>query len=108
MRIPHQLLRETVSIEDFAGSGARGPVYSPARSVRGLVQQTSRLMNDLHGNQVPIDALLLVRPEDGPVPVESKVTWLTTIYRVGQALPMPDSRRPSHYELSLIRYAVTS
>lgn len=105
MRAPHVILRETITIQDFAGSGARGPIYAASRSARASVQPTSKLASDAHGNQVAVDALAIVRPEAGPIPIESIVTWLGQRYRVAQAFPMPDSRRPSHWELSLTKYA---
>lgn len=105
MRVPHELLRETIAIEDFTGSGARGPVYAPARNVRASMQQTTRLFIDGRGNQRTVDILGIVRPEAGPVATESRVTWMGVTYRVEACYPMPDSRRPYHYELALIRLA---
>lgn len=111
MRVPRELLRDTVTIEDFGGSGARGPVYDAPRSVRGSVQPTSRLATSQNaatgsfGVTVVIDALVVIRPEDGPVRPESRVTARGVGYRVVQSYPMPDERRPSHYELALARHA---
>lgn len=105
MRIPTHLLRETIAVQDFTGSGAKGPTYAVSRSLRASVQATSRLVTDATGRTVTVDLVALVRPEKGPVPVESRVTWAGSAYRVVQAVPMPDSRRPTHYELGLMRYA---
>lgn len=105
MRVPRQLLREQIVVEDYAGAGARGPVYAAARTVRASVQQTSRLMIDERGRQLTIDALVIVRPEDGPVRPESRIAWAGSTFRVERAYPMPDSRRPSHWELALTRLA---
>lgn len=105
MRIPRELLREVLVISDLTGAGAHGNVYTAGRTVRGAFQQTSRLVSDSQGRQVSLEALVLIRPEDGPVTVESKVGIWGQTFRVIQCQPMPDSRRPSHYELSLARYA---
>lgn len=105
MRIPHSALRETITVQDFNGSGAHGPVYAAARNVRASMQEVSRLVTDTDGRQVLINVVAFVRPESGPVPAESRVAWGTSTFRVIAATPMPDSRRPSHYELSLARYA---
>lgn len=105
MRIPHELLRETISVEDYSGAGALGPAYSPARSLRASVQATSRLITDGTGRTLSIDALVLIRPEKGPVPVESRVTWAGSTYRVVRSVAQPDTRRPTHWELALLRYA---
>lgn len=102
MRVPRQLLRETITVEDYAGTGARGPVYVAGRPVRASMQQTSRLMSDARGNQITVDILATIRPENGPVPPESRVTWGSLVFRVAASHPYPDSRRPSHYELSLV------
>lgn len=105
MRVPNQLLRERITISDYEGSGARGPVYAEAREVRANIQQTQRLMTDSDGTQVTADTLVIIRPEAGPVPAESRVTWNGEEFRVIRAYPMPDSRRPSQWELAMAVYA---
>lgn len=105
MRVPRQLLRESIAVEDFTGAGARGPTYAASRTMRASMQGTSRLENDERGNQVTVDTLATIRPEDGPVPAQSRVTWGSIVYRVLASYAVPDTRRPSMYELSLIRYA---
>lgn len=105
MRIPTHLLRETISVQDYAGPGAKGPAYAAARSLRASMQPTSRLVTDPTGRTVTVDLVALVRPEAGQIPVESRVTWAGGTYRVVQVVPMPDTRRPSHWELGLMRYA---
>lgn len=105
MRIPNHLLRETISVQDFAGSGAKGPTYSTTRSLRAAMQPTSRLVTDATGRTVTVDLVALVRPEAGPIPVESRVVWNGATYRVVQAVPYPDTRRPTQWELGLMRYA---
>lgn len=105
MRVPTQLLRETLSIEDFTGNGARGPLHGAPRTTRASVQPTSKLMTDSRGVEVVVDAMAIVRPEAGPVPVESRVTWAGQVYRVVSSFAMPDTRRPSHWELGLVRWA---
>jgi hypothetical protein len=52
-----------------------------------------------------IDALAVIRPEDGPVEVETIVEYGDVKWRVIRAYAMPDTRRPSHWELALTRYA---
>lgn len=105
MRVPNQILRERIVIENYEGSGARGPVYAEPRTVRANVQQTSRLMTDNDGSQVTADTLCIIRPEAGPVPAESRVEWNGQTFRVIRAYPMPDTRRPSQWELAMSVYA---
>lgn len=106
MKIPRELLRESAVVEDFAGSGAKGPLYTArAASVRCSVQPTSRLESDARGRAVTIEALVSIRPEDGPVAPESRVTVRGVSYRVVASNPYPDDRRPYSYELRLSRFA---
>lgn len=105
MRVPSELLRFKVTVEDFVGPGALGPVYGKPRVVRASVQSTYRLVTSSPGYTVTVDALVIVRPEVGPVLPESRVTARGTVYRVFQCYAMPDERRPSHYELHLTRFA---
>lgn len=105
MRVPNELLRERLQVRNFAGSGARGPQWDTSRYIRGSVQQTSRLVTDGRGIQVTVEALVIIRPEAGPVPPESLVFWNGLGYRVVTCYPQPDSRRPSHWELAVARVA---
>lgn len=105
MRIPNSALRESISVADWAGSGAHGTTHGAPRTIRAAVQPTSRLVVDARGKEVVAELQVLIRPEAGPVRPESKVTWAGVVYRVLAAVPMPDTRRPSHHELFLTRYA---
>jgi hypothetical protein len=107
-RVPREVLRDTISVEDYGGSSAHGPVYSSARRVRASLQPTTRLVNSSRGQVVAASALVIVRPEDGPVAVGSRVTLSGVVYRVEQVYAMPDSRRPSHLELVLSMYSTAS
>ena len=102
MRIPHEALRETLSVEDYAGSGAMGSVFAAPRSVRANIQVTNRLIIEARGRQVYANTLILIRPEDGPIPIESRVVHGTDTFRVVRAFAMPDTRRPTHWELTAL------
>jgi len=105
VRVPRQLLRELILVEDFGGSGARGPLFEAReKPVRASVQPTMKLFTDASGQQYAIDALVIIRPEDGPVRPESKITARGEKYRVVRTYPMPDERRPSHYELAVSKW----
>lgn len=92
-------------IEDFLGNGSLGPVLGFPRSVRASVQATHKVLITDVGEETTANVLVIVRPEDGPVKVESKVRWNETDYRVVQAFPMPDDFRPTHWELMLRRWS---
>jgi len=105
MRVPRSLLRDTAEIRDYLGSGARGPTFQVIRTVRCSVQATHKFMASDDGRNVLVTVAMIIRPEDGPVPVESKVTFDGADYRVVKTFAYPDTRRPSHYEVSLTSYA---
>jgi len=94
-------LHDTMSVEAFTGTGARGPTYATALSVRCSVQPDFRLILDAQGRQFQAQALAIVWP--GSVfPVESRVTTTDgKKYRIIADSPLPDSKRPDHREISL-------
>jgi hypothetical protein len=101
MRVPHEALRESIVVEDYRGAGAYGVAFEDPRILRANVQRTERLEVTTHGRQLLATTLVIIRPEAGPVPVESKVTWNGDEFRVVRAFAVPDTRRPSHWELSI-------
>jgi hypothetical protein len=107
VRVPKELLRDTITVEDYEGAGARGAIYGEPRQVRAQVQPTARVWveRDNTGVSQDIDALAVIRPEDGPISVESRVIWGGTRWRVVRSYAMPDERRPYHHELALTRYS---
>ena len=109
MRVPNELLRNVIVVTNYEGAGARGPVFGEPRTIKAQVQPTSRVWveRDNTGTSQDIDALIVVRPESGPIGVESLITYAGTKYRVIRSYSMPDERRPSHIELAVTRYATT-
>lgn len=102
MKVPTQLLRETVTISEYLGSGSRGPKFGDAREVRALMQPTSRLLVDDDGNTVTVSIVMIIRPEDGPANPRTRVVWGSQSYRVASGLFFPDTRRPVHFEAGLV------
>lgn len=101
MRVPHEALRQRVTVENKAGEGAYGATFEAPRVVRASIQHTQALVSDWKNDQVTIDTVMIIRPEDGPVPIGSKVTQGTTSFVVVKGFAIPDDFRPSHYELML-------
>lgn len=103
-----------ITVRDYQGAGARGAVYGEPRTIRAQVQPTSRVWveRDNTGITQDIDSLAIIRPEDGPVTVESIVESVVAgspmKWRVIRSYAMPDERRPSQWELALTRYSTTS
>jgi len=106
MRIPHTALRSTVSIENYSGDGSLGPSFAAARDVRVSFQWTDMYRMEWKNEMSTIRAWVLMRPEDGPVPIGSRVTYGTEKFRVVQSLIIPDEHSPSHYELVLSEWGV--
>jgi hypothetical protein len=105
--IPFSALRDVITIEDAAGDGALGPTFSSPRNVSASIQDIERLVLDEMGQQTTIDIMTIIRPEAGPVKPGSKVSLPNgDTYRVVKAFPMPDYRRPSHFELMLRSWGV--
>lgn len=109
MRVPNELLRNEITVRTYEGSGARGAVYNEPRTVKAQVQPTARVWieRDNTGVSQDIDALIVVRPEEGPIGVESLITYAGEKFRVIRSYAMPDERRPSHIELAVTRYSTT-
>ena len=109
MRVPNQALRDRVTIEDYRGSGSMGSGFEAGRVVRATIQSTSKLITSDTGQVVTVVSVIIIRPEAGPVPVESRVTdSLGRKFRVVAADPYPDARRPSQWELLVSKWASPS
>lgn len=75
MKIRRSLLKDTVAVETYTGSGAYGPVYSSAANVLVNVDSTRRLVRDATGREVVSEASLYVHPDDAAVFVpESRIS----------------------------------
>lgn len=101
MRVPHEALRDTIAVENWTSAGSMGEGFAASRNVRASVQPSSRLLVGASGADVSAVYNVIIRPEAGPVPIGSRVTYAGQQFRVIQAAPYPDSRRPSHYELAI-------
>ncbi len=102
MRVPRHLLRSTITVENYAGSGARGATYDAPREVRAAVQPSTQLVASTDGRDLRALLFVITRPEED-IPVESRVTYEGQRYRVAQSNLMPDDRRPTHREMQMGR-----
>jgi len=103
VRIPRFALRETVSIENFVSSGSRGAVYAEATEQVAQVEPVSQLITDDDGRIIAGNYYVIIRPEVGNVPLESRLTWKGQKYRVVQSVGVPSERRPTHRELIVVK-----
>lgn len=101
IRIPTFLLRDTITIERYLGSGAYGETYDTAEIVRAHVEPTNQAVIDQAGKQARVEAIVMVRPEVRPIPIDSRITWGGVTFNVLRAGALPDEVRPTHRELMI-------
>jgi hypothetical protein len=105
MRIPRELLRELITIEEYAGAGAQGPLYGAPTTLRANFQQTGSLATSNDGLAHAVVASVMIRPEDGPIAIQSRVTARGMKLRVVECYPMPSDFHPAYYSLQLEKFA---
>lgn len=107
MRIPHETLRQRITIENYLGTGARGPTFAdPVPNVMASVQTIEDARVDWKDSEILVRVMAIVRPEVGKdnVKVGSRITVDDEVYRVVKRIPIPDWRMPSHIELMLMSW----
>lgn len=109
MRIPNELLRQKMTLEKYDGQGARTPTFeAPLTNVRCSAQSIENLKVEWKDEEVLVKYLVIVRPELGRVPLGSRVTIDSDVYRVIKVIPIPDWARPSHVELMCMSWGSQS
>ncbi|MFD8611077.1 hypothetical protein [Streptomyces sp. NPDC059631] len=96
--LPRWLLRHTVTIEPYEGSGAYGPVYGDPSAAAALVDETVKQIRDGTGTVTVSTAQVYAGPEL-VCPVGSRVTLpdgritrvLTVSHHTAPGLPAPES-----------------
>lgn len=106
MRVPTSVLRQSLTVEDYLGEGAYGPAFGPAREMRASVQQTGSVLMEWKNEQIVVNSMVIIRPEDGPVAPGSKATIGADTFRVVKSFAMPDAFRPTHWELMVYSWGV--
>lgn len=96
MRIPRWLLRHEFTIEEYLGSGANGPLYGPARTVRCFLDAGRKTVRDSEGREVVSTATAYCDLGEA-VAVEDRITVagcqrevVTVKDRDGAGLATPD------------------
>ena len=74
MKIPGFLLCHNVSIKEYSGSGAYGPIWDTEYIVKGYFETNIRLVRDGYGEEVVSGASVIMGPETCPEP-KSIVTF---------------------------------
>lgn len=101
--IPGWLLRHVITVEQYEGDGAYGPVYGPAVTVRAFVDELTRMVRSPAGADV-VSSTTAYCHLDTVAPAGSRVTLPTgratvainALRRDGSGLATPD-----HLELQL-------
>ncbi|MFD7994547.1 hypothetical protein [Streptomyces mexicanus] len=96
--LPGWLLRHTVTIEPYEGSGTYGPVYGEPAAAAALVAETVKHIRDATGEIVVSTAQVYAGP-DLVCPVGSRVILpdgritraLTVSHHTAPGLPVPES-----------------
>lgn len=102
-RIPGFLLRHRITVEAYEGSGAYGPVYADAVTVRAFLDAKTRLVRSPDGDEVTSTSTAYCRLAT-VCPAKSRVTLpdgratvvIAALERDGGGLPTPD-----HLEVQL-------
>ncbi|MER7047731.1 hypothetical protein [Streptomyces jumonjinensis] len=101
--LPGFLLRHTVTVEPYIGSGPTGAAYGPPAQVRCFVDEQTRLVRGPSGDQVTSSSTFYARLET-VCPAKSRITLpggrrtvvIAALRRDGGGLPVPD-----HLEVQL-------
>lgn len=95
--IPQWMLTDEIQIEDYAGqTGAGGPAYSAAVTVRSHVETRRKLLIDSQRREVRSDMFAIVRP-DVVVQPEARVTYDGLVFRVIDVFKVPAPGGGTHH-----------
>lgn len=72
MRIPTQLLRQTVTVQDRT-QGSDGPTFGDPRTLRCRVDWSRQLVRGPQGDDITVVGTMLIRPEES-IDVGARVT----------------------------------
>ena len=103
MKLPKAAQPHTVSIKEYEGDGAYGPIYSDPYEVQGYFQQERKVVKDQDGNEVVSDAQFFTS-EDIEPPTESIATFNGIEHEVIEYSPKVNALtgQNSHTEVVMI------
>ncbi|MFI6606851.1 hypothetical protein [Streptomyces sp. NPDC050507] len=104
MVIPGWLLVHTVEVAPFEGDGAYGPVYGATATVRGFLDEQTRLVRSPGGDEITSTSTVYTRLTE-TIPAKSRITLpggrtttvIAALRRDGGGLATPD-----HLEVQLL------
>jgi len=101
LKIPKWMLRQTIQVEPYSGSGAYGPIYGNTFSSSARVQHGRMRTMDDDGNEITSDTQVFMRPGVN-IPVGSKVYYESNTYTVNDVKDHQGLSVKSHKELVLL------
>lgn len=99
--IPTAALPDVLTIEPFQGSGAYGPQFGAAFTVRARVEGRRRAVRKADGTDVIASATAIIRPGAPTIPVESKASHAGVDYEVLDVVRGEGLRRLAYLEVLL-------
>lgn len=95
------MLKDTVTVETYAGDGSYGPVYAEPVTVPCNINAKRRLVRNANGDEAVSEATLTVHPDDVPVfTLETRLTIAGRASTVLSVAPMTFRGCMSHAEVS--------
>ncbi len=98
--IPARLLRDTLIVTPYTGSGAYGPVYGTEFSVTAYVEPGFRRVTNRRGEEV-IASAFAVCPASPTLNAGDRVTWEGRTYVIIDAQPLRPEGSVHHQEVYL-------
>lgn len=74
MSLPDHLLRHTVTVQPYLGSGPSGALYGAAVPYRAYVQDKRQLVRNAAGDEVVSETTVYVGDPGANIPAKSKLT----------------------------------
>ncbi len=103
MRMPKAIQPHKVSIKEYEGDGAYGPVYSDPYNSTGYFQEERKVVKNKEGNEVVSDAQYYTSDDISP-PTESIITFNGVDHEVLQVAPRDNALtgKTNHVEVVMI------
>lgn len=102
MRIPGFMLRQSVSVRPYLGTGAYGDQWGDSFTVRCRIEPRNELIRDSAGNETVASAKMYTAPGVAITP-QSEVTWNGVVYDVMSVMPEPGPGGNIHHQEVLLR-----
>lgn len=96
MRIPANLLNQSVTATPITGHSTYGAIYGTAYSLKCRIEPKRELIRNNSGEEIVVMARLFAFPEATLKP-EDRIEWAGTSYTVATVAPMPGPDGRTHH-----------